>query len=109
MLMENSNYHWFRPSVRVLFSIAALFTICIVLLSDTTTTILDEDSPSGESSWWLGNAWEWGFSGVKAQGLADASIVHSPSVWKLLGSSKEEEKVDKGPTTPDGSESTVTC
>ena len=108
-LTENySNYHRFHPSVRILFSIAVIFTICIVLLSDTTPSILEEDSSSGESSWWLGNAWELGFSGMKAQRLADASVVHSSSVWKLHGSSKEE-KVDKGPTPPDGCESTVTC
>jgi hypothetical protein len=98
----------FHPSVRVLFSVAVIFTICIVLLSDTTTTtsILDEDSSSGESSWRLGHVWEFGFLGMQAQRLADASVVHASSVWKLLGSSKEE-MVEKGPPPSDGCESTV--
>jgi hypothetical protein len=107
-LTGNSNHHRFRPSIiRVLFSIAVIVTICIVLLSDiaSTSAILDKDS-SRESSWWLGNAWELGFLGMKAQQLPDASVVHASSVLKLIRSSKENDGKAALPP-PNGCESTI--
>jgi hypothetical protein len=70
----------FRPFVRVLFSIVVILT----------------------------HVWELVLLGMQAQRLADASVVHASSVWKFLGSSKEE-KVEKGPPPSDGCacESTV--
>jgi hypothetical protein len=100
---ESNNYgDWIhQPRIRACFGIAVALAICTVFV--LTSGAIDSE--------WLENIWDMGLKGARAQRMADASLIKTPTIHSgdhtisLGDSPKQQVSIDSDP--PNGCETTI--